>query len=308
MPSARTDTKAQRALRDSAAKVRVSDLGVQSLLSVELLVGAGTRDSVLVPRLCARPCATLLAPRVPATWPPSSYSVPVCHGAAVPPPALALAGRSGAACPVVPCASSAGWDAGQWTRWAPHHPQCRCWQVLVPSDAAHPPVHFDALPRPAGWYSLFIRPLVASASPASALLLHYFYFHFIAPSSSFPLPLPVKGLLSPRSLRLVSLVLRTPISDSSAQSPRLVAIANSSARFATSTINPRKPAAIRTSSAPTQPIPSPNSSTRERRVLLCLDPCSGPPQLSFFEQRRLVAHRQSPASVYLSLLRRKLVL
>ncbi|UKZ96604.1 uncharacterized protein TrAFT101_011382 [Trichoderma asperellum] len=292
MPSARTDTKAQRALRDSAAKTLRA-----TLRHAARSAGTSYLAALVVLRACL-PWRSGTATRY------CTYSGSVRLRRI----ALALAGRSGAACPVVPCASSAGWDAGQWTQWAPHHPQCRCWQVLVPSDAAHPPVHFDALPRPAGWYSLFIRPLVASASPASALLLHYFYFHFIAPSSSFPLPLPVKGLLSPRSLRLVSLVLRTPISDSSAQSPRLVAIANSSARFATSTINPRKPAAIRTSSAPTQPIPSPNSSTRERRVLLCLDPCSGPPQLSFFEQRRLVAHRQSPASVYLSLLRRKLVL
>ncbi|KAH8128245.1 hypothetical protein LI328DRAFT_164373 [Trichoderma asperelloides] len=45
-----------------------------------------------------------------------------------------------------------------------------------------PPVHFDALPRQAGWYSLFIRPLVASAS-----LLHLLSC-FTTSTSSLPLP------------------------------------------------------------------------------------------------------------------------
>lgn len=86
----------------------------------------------------------------------------------------------------MPCASSAGWDAGQWTQWAPHHPQCRCWQVLVPSDAAHPPVHFDALPPSAAgipFSSGLLSPLPLSYIyfPASLLLLHRALFLLPAP-------------------------------------------------------------------------------------------------------------------------------
>lgn len=158
---------------------------------------------------------------------------------------------------------------------APHHPQCRRWQVLVPSDAAHPPC---PLPLSSTAICSSRSRLVAAVSslqfpfhPASCLfsprlsciylllllLLHRSLF------LPFPLitPLPFKGLLSPRSLRpvLVTLLIRnrtsTPLPSRIVSRNRQFAAPD----FATSTINPRKPAAIRTSSAPTQPIPSPNS-------------------------------------------------
>ncbi|UKZ68757.1 uncharacterized protein TrAtP1_009778 [Trichoderma atroviride] len=128
---------------------------------------------------------------------------------------------------------------------APHHPQCRCWQVLVPSRRPTPPC---ALP-------LSSTAIYSSRIPFSSglwrllafILLHppTSYFYFIV-SLLLPAPIPnppAKGLLSPRSLRLViRLVLPRPRSSTpcrvvsrnrSSQSP--------SARFATSTISPRKP-------------------------------------------------------------------
>ncbi|GFP60437.1 hypothetical protein TASIC1_0018004200 [Trichoderma asperellum] len=195
MPSARTDTQAQRlcsllACRDSAARYQRLRTRTQTLRATLRRAARSAGTSYLAALVVLRACVPW---RSGTATRYCTYSGSVRLRRI----ALALAGRSGACCPVVPCASSAGWDAGQWTQWAPHHPQCRCWQVLVPSDAAHPPCPLRRSST-AGWLVFPFHPASCRLclSPASTLLLHYFYF--IAPSPSFPLPLPlpVKGLLS----------------------------------------------------------------------------------------------------------------
>lgn len=144
---------------------------------------------------------------------------------------------------------------------APHHPQCRCWQVLVPSRRPTPLCTSTLFHGPFTHPAFPFHPASGVCSPPSSCIHRLPTSTSSSPSSSFPRPPspnpPAKGLLSPRSLRLVILVNRF-------FDPRLLVAFGSrnspsqfppAPRFATSTISPRKPAAIRTSSAPTQPIP-----------------------------------------------------
>lgn len=167
---------------------------------------------------------------------------------------------------------------------APHHPQCRRWQVLVPSRRPTPLCTSTLFHGPFTHPGFPFHPASGVCSPSSSCI-HRLPTSTSSSPSSFPLPHP-QPLLSQRPSFSSKLASRHPsgssttsISDSLSrrfsQSPSQ---SIPSARFATSTISPRKPAAIRTSSAPTQPIPPNSRREKEGSSFALPDPCSGPPQ------------------------------